>query len=234
MPLRTIALRRPLTSYAKIQSLVGRLIRNRGFQLRRPRIRGCSYLDIGCGPNSHAGLINLDHLWHPRIDVCWDITRGLPFADASLRGVFSEHCLEHFSQPAALAILRETRRVLAPGGTLRLVVPDAELYLRAYNCHLAGDRSASFPFQSDEERHPLWSPLASVNRVFYQDRESLFGHRHMYDFALLRLMLEHCGYAAVSRRRFGEGTDPRLLIDTLARECESLYVEAQRPQDPAS
>jgi predicted SAM-dependent methyltransferase len=226
MPLNTISLRRPLGSYAKVQSWVGGLVRNRRFQLNRPRVRGGTHLDIGCGLNSHADLINLDYLWHPGIDVCWDITRGLPFADASLRGIFSEHCLEHFPLPAIRALLPEIRRILVPDGTARLIVPDGELYLRTYVQQLEGDENARFPFQEDEQSRGLWSPMVSVNRIFYQDRESLFGHRTIFDFQLLELLLRESGFTRVTRRQFQEGADPRLLIDTPDRRGESLYVEA--------
>jgi hypothetical protein len=50
---------------------------------------------------------NLDYGWHPGINVCWDITRGLPFPNHYVGGVFTEHCLEHFSLDTALAILGE-------------------------------------------------------------------------------------------------------------------------------
>jgi predicted SAM-dependent methyltransferase len=229
MPLNTISFGRSPTSYARIRSGIGALIRNRRFQLRRPRVRELVYLDIGCGPNAHAECINLDYLWHPRVDVCWDITRGLPFPDATMRGVFSEHCLEHFPRTAAIALLHEIRRVLALGGVLRVVVPDAGLYLDTYARLSAGDPSAAFPYQTEETRDPLWTPLASVNRVYYQDRESPFGHRMMYDFALLRRLLEHTGFIDISRRSFGQGSDPRLLNDSPSRACESLYVEARCP-----
>lgn len=226
MPLSTFSFRRPLTSYAKVQALVGRLIRNRRFQLRRPRVLAAAYLDIGCGPNTHAEFINLDYLWHPGVDVCWDLGAGLPFADRSLRGVFSEHCLEHFPLPEAARLLREMRRVLMPGGTLRLVVPDGELYLRTYVRRLDGDPAPHFPYEESERTQAGWTPMVSVNRVFYQDRESPFGHRTIYDFQLMAQLLRTAGFDRVVRRRFSEGTDPRLLIDTPARQCESLYLEA--------
>ena len=226
MPLNTFSPRRPLTSYAKVQAWIGPLIRNRRFQLRRPRVRNSTYLDLGCGPNTHAEFINLDYLWHPGVDVCWDISRGLPFAGGALHGVFTEHCLEHFPLAAARELLREIRRVLAPGGTTRIVVPDGELYLRTYVRQLAGDASHRFPYQEAEQARGSWSPMVSVNRVFYQDRESLFGHRTIFDFQLLELLLRECGFDQVVRRRFGEGADPRLLIDTPGRKGESLYVEA--------
>lgn len=233
MPLNTVSTRRSITSYAKVQAWVGRLIRNRGFQLNRPRVRLLKYLDVGCGPNANSGLINLDFLWHPGVDVCWDIRRGLPFADASMQGVFSEHCLEHFSRPPALALLREIRRVLAPGGTVRIIVPDGGLYLDTYARQLAGDSKVRFPYQDSEERAENWTPMMSVNRIFYQDRESPFGHCFIYDFPTLAKSLEQCGFTDARLCAFREGRDPALLVDTESRRCESLYVEATVPGNPA-
>lgn len=230
MPLSTISLRRPPTSYAKVQSWIGAVVRNRRFQLRRPRVdRADACLNLGCGLNSHPACINLDYRWHPGVDVCWDVSRGLPFADGSLPGVFSEHCLEHFAPPAALALLRDVRRCLAPGRIIRLIVPDGELYLRTYLRHLDGDPSTRFPFQDLEGSAGIWTPMLSVNRVFYQDRESLAGHRTIFDFQLLRAMLLRAGLVDVRRRACGGGGDPRLLLDTPDRAVESLYVEASAP-----
>lgn len=229
-PLPTRA-RRPLFSYAKVQALTGWVLRNRSFQLRRERIRGLRYLDIGCGRNTHASFINLDYLWHPEVDVCWDIALGLPFANGSMQGIFTEHCLEHFTLPKAVDILRECRRVLMPGGRLRIVVPDGELYLDIYHRQMAGDLSSLFPFEAQEVFDGMYAPILSVNRVFYQDRNSPYGHRFIYDFRFIEQLLRHCGFAAVVRRSFRDGGDPALLIDSDSRAVESLYVEATIGED---
>jgi len=226
VPLHTFSLQRPLTSYAKVQAALGYVIRNRSYQLRRRHVRECAYLDVGCGPNTHDAFINLDYLWHPKVDVCWDIARGIPFGDGSMQGIFSEHCLEHFPLPAGRRLLAEFRRILAPAGTLRIVVPDAGIYLRTYVRQVAGDLADVFPYQEQEAKDPLWTPVVSVNRVFYQDRESPFGHRTMYDFQLLRQVLVAAGFGTVVQREFAQGADSRLLIDTPSRQVESLYVEA--------
>ena len=68
---------RRLPSYYRVQKLVSRLLRGRRFQLRGLR----PYLQIGCGPNAAPGFTNVDAHWCPGVDVCWDVTRGLPFAD---------------------------------------------------------------------------------------------------------------------------------------------------------
>ena len=51
----------------------------------------------------------------------------LDFEDASFDFILSEHFLEHLNLPDALALLRECRRLLRPGGIIRTSVPDADL-----------------------------------------------------------------------------------------------------------
>ncbi len=218
---------RKITSYAKVRHWVGNLVRNRPNQVRRALRSGKKFLDLGCGPNIHDHVINLDYLWRPGVDICWDVARGLPLPDGSMQGVFSEHCLEHFSLPEGAALLREACRVLAPRGVIRVIVPDAGLYLDTYHARKTGS-SPSFPFEAGESWEGDFVPLLSVNRIFYQDRDSAAGHRTMYDEALLGLVLRHAGFDDVKRRAFKQGEIPELLLDTPSRECESLYMEARR------
>jgi len=143
-----------------------------------------------------------------------------------MTGIFSEHCLEHFSLPTVLSLLQEFRRIITREGTVRIVVPDAELYLRTYMNQLSGDGRAQFPFRDGEDYKGISTPLLSVNRVFYQDRDSRFGHRLMHDFHLLEALLRKSGFEWVERREFGGGRDPLLVIDSPPRRVESLYIEA--------
>ncbi|OHA41238.1 MAG: hypothetical protein A3G59_02860 [Candidatus Taylorbacteria bacterium RIFCSPLOWO2_12_FULL_47_20] len=65
----------------------------------------------------------LDHC-HPIMDIkiCCDIFR-LPFADNSLNGIWNLGVMEHFIDSQIDAILREFRRVLAPGARVILFWP---------------------------------------------------------------------------------------------------------------
>lgn len=58
--------------------------------------------------------------------ILWDLSHGIPFADATVDWVFSSHMLEHLTDPAAEALLRDCHRVLAAAGALRLAVPEVE------------------------------------------------------------------------------------------------------------
>lgn len=212
-------LRRPLSSYAKVQAFIGAIIRNRS-TFANKKTAGC-YLDLGCGPNTSPDFCNLDYSWHPGVDVCWDVTRGLPFEDRHVAGIFTEHMLEHLAFSDALSLLAECRRVLQVGGTLRVVVPDGERYLSEYARHLAGE-VASMPYaDNDKSDFPIATPIVSVNRIFRNH-----GHQFIWDYETLRLALLGCRFTNIARRAFGEGHDPKLLRDTPSRQVESLYVEA--------
>lgn len=52
------------------------------------------------------------------------IRRGIPYADRSVAGILSQHFIEHLDQAELLIFLRECRRILIPGGTLRIVTID--------------------------------------------------------------------------------------------------------------
>ena len=80
--------------------------------------------------SSARGWINIDNYPAPlAINLDW----GLPLPDRSARYVFLAHLLEHLFHPMQSShLLAEIRRVLMPGGVVRIVVPDIEKCLRAY------------------------------------------------------------------------------------------------------
>jgi len=83
-------------------------------------------LHLGCGSVHLKGWVNIDlsGTGGP-LDIVWDLRRPLPFPDGSVDAVFHEHLLENLPIAVALPFLQECRRVLMPGGILRVGVPDA-------------------------------------------------------------------------------------------------------------
>lgn len=216
--------KRPLTSYFKVQRLIARCIRGRRWAANWADIQSKNLLDIGCGPNTNKSFINLDYGWHPGVNLCWDITRGIPIRSNSLEGIFTEHCLEHIPFHYIIPILGECIRVLQPGGTIRIVVPDGELYLKGYMALLANKEAPSLPYALRDSRDGLYSPIMSINRIFREE-----GHEFIYDFDCLSKLLERAGFQDIERLSLRQGRNSKLLIDSPSRAIESLYIEATKP-----
>lgn len=90
-------------------------------------------LHVGCGAIDAHGFINIDARRQRHVHI---VTRSLfrlkmiPDDVADL--VYMCHVLEHVSHGQLHDTLRELKRVLRPGGVLRLSVPDFDLLLEIY------------------------------------------------------------------------------------------------------
>jgi SAM-dependent methyltransferase len=133
---------------------------------------------------------------------------GIPLADSSVDFIFSSHVLHHLYREDALALIRESMRVLKPGGTMRITVPDLEGIVALY---LEGrrERALEYLFYSKE-------PRSNLSRRCYQ-----------YDFTLLKDLMNEAGVRNVRRCKFREGAVPDLdHLDRLSHE--TLFVEGER------
>jgi len=115
-------------------------------------------IDIGCGApdQKYPGCIGLDVNPNYEPDILHDCDQGLPFEDDSVEFVASDHSLEHVKQPYKL--LCEVYRVLEPGGTFRLVLPNAR-FLPITLVNIVWDLDSawhwymSLPFKKDRTVH---------------------------------------------------------------------------------
>jgi SAM-dependent methyltransferase len=205
-----------------------------------PRFKSASDLlvNVGCGPRGLDGWVNIDCARAPGVTCVRDCRTALPLAAESARGIFTEHFLEHLDYyEEAPKFLEECRRVLRPGGTLRVIVPDGAKYLEAYcSGDLAGMESISpfmkwdrtcnaVPLSFVRDVVPFRTKMEVVNFHFRQAGE----HRFSYDFETLSELLEECGFESIVEMPFRKSELPELAIDGEVREAESLVVEASVP-----
>lgn len=174
-------------------------------------------LHFGCGSRVLAGWLNVDGWGGTGVDFVTDLRQPLPLADESCRLIFTEHVFEHIDQSFRLGVLREFRRVLAPGGTLRINVPDCELHVNAY---VNGDLE-------------WFATVFGQNLSSTQGMNSMFMdhfHRFIDDWDSLSSALKEAGFAMITRSSCNESAIPELRIDTdePSRSICSLYVEAQK------
>jgi len=89
-------------------------------------------LHIG-GSEQKPGWEILDALPAPHVDHLGDARRLSAFQESTFAEVYASHVLEHFDyKEEILAVLREWHRVLQPGGTLYVSVPDLHTLCRLY------------------------------------------------------------------------------------------------------
>lgn len=119
-------------------------------------LRKCdALLNLGCGARYHPAWINLDLAPVDASVRRFDVTRPLPFANATFDAVYHSHLLEHLPREDAAPFLCECRRVLRPGGVLRIAVPDLEAIVRLY-LQALGDAAAGAP---EARRRHRWLVL---------------------------------------------------------------------------
>jgi predicted SAM-dependent methyltransferase len=199
-------------------------------------------LHCGSGENLKEGFLNTDsmalvdergHATSPDglffIDdqflyLQHDATKPFPIEGGAFREIYAEHFIEHIPQNLAVAWFREMRRLLLPGGLVRVSTPDLEKYARGYSDeegvffkeHVR--RLRQMGIQNVPERR-AWM----VNQIF-----RLWGHQHIYDFEEVKFTAELAGFPAEKARKceYRSGAARELAeLDREIRSDESLYVE---------
>ncbi len=150
-------------------------------------------VEIGAGEKPHPDYdIHLDILPLPDIEVISWIDR-LPFRDSCLDGLRANHVLEHQSYELVDETVREWARVLKPGASLDIGVPDArfiaaqwirgEIDTAEANYWILGGHSDRAAHQGLDSRGiPLWIWNA---------------HHTMFDEQTLGDLVGRCGFVDV-------------------------------------
>jgi predicted SAM-dependent methyltransferase len=139
-------------------------------------------LHLGCGNHILNGWINID-LDSPTADLHADLTQPLKFKDESIEYIYSEHFIEHITRDQALSLLRECRRVLTTGGTIRLSTPNLKWLVEKY---IASDLR--------EWEDVNWLPNSSCNLMNEGMRS--WGHQYLYDQSELIAILHEAGFSS--------------------------------------
>lgn len=83
-----------------------------------------THLNLGCGDHYIPGYTNVDLRTDCRTDLLADVTDLHMIASGTVTEIVAHDILEHFPESRTDEILAEWARLLAPGGTLQLKVPN--------------------------------------------------------------------------------------------------------------
>lgn len=217
---------------------------------RAAEARGETLVDIGCSwgrwtiAAARAGYaawgvdLHLDALWAaarvtrelgvPADFACCDAVQ-LPFKQDSIDFVFSYSVLQHLDKRVACAVLQEIARILRPGGTCFVQLPNACGVVSLLRQARRGFRDANAG--TFEMRYWTRASIerafrnASFERVRFRAEGFLLQNTQREDADLL----SKTGAAAV---RFSCGLrDASNWVPGLGRLADSLWIEARKQQE---
>lgn len=181
-------------------------------------------INVGSGPFGEPDWVNLDLFSHKSVTLRADCRYGLPFADGSCRGIHVEHFFEHLNHSDERhTFLDECYRCLAPGGVLRIIVPDAELFVAAY-VSPGWESFRAIAAAGDDPERQFPTKMDALNHMFIQD----FEHYGGYDEISLTAVLQAHEFRRIRRQSFRVGSFPDGCIDREQHQPYSLYMEAEK------
>ena len=163
-------------------------------------------LHLGCGDLILPGWLNSD-AYPRRLDVAYcNATQRFPFPDNSFAYVFTEHMIEHLSQRAGENLMRESLRVLRPGGRVRIATPDLHKIIALKRSGLTDTEREYLDWQTAQIPNAIeGSPCFTINKFV-----RAWGHAFIYDFDTLRQLLERNGFTNVGAYSPGKSDSPAL------------------------
>ena len=210
------------------------------------------YVQYGCGWDAPEGWLNYDGsptLWVERLPIFGkalslvlkrnaalfpsnvqfgDIVKGLPLSDGSSEGVYCSHVLEHLSLEDFRLALKNTMKVLFPGGVFRGVLPDLAHYVRAYVESDSPDAALTFMTSTGLGE----SVRARGGKAFVKEFLGGARHRWMWDYPSLERELSNAGFENIRRAEFGDSSYKKFCeVERKGRWENCLGFECQKKPD---
>lgn len=201
--------------------------------------------NLGCGFVAPLGWINLDYAIGARIAkvpglrvvvgrlglvggnwpknvIIHNLRRPLPFVDESLRFIYASHVVEHFTRADGLSLLKECFRVLAPGGSVRVVVPDLRVIVQEYVKGRVPAHEFLSKLHTGYPQYP--SSLKTVLSKFFT-----YPHLCMYDEISLKELFIEAGFLQPEVRELFQSSEGQITDVEFSNRTEgALIVEAMR------
>ena len=107
------------------------------------------------------------------------------FEDNTIDLIYSSHSFEYFDRHDAIEVLGEWGRVLKPGATLRLAVPDFDKLIEIY--------------QDSGDLDSITGPLFGRMKIDTESGSRKLYHKTVYNFDSLKNLLKNTGFKRIRR-----------------------------------
>ena len=156
-----------------------------------------------------------------------DITKGLPgIKDNSVDGAYCSHVLEHMSLGDFRKAIANTYKMLKPGGTFRLIMPDIKVLVDDYLADKAkGDPEACIRFIKRTIMGMDERPATLKGRA--KQAFGYLGHLWLWDNESAINELQKVGFKNIRQIEFNDSPDPMFkLVENKERFELCVKLEA--------
>jgi predicted SAM-dependent methyltransferase len=182
------AMEKAYMTYRKFKFAIGRGIKRGEIVQDYMTSHTIKRLQLGCGEVQFEGWLNTDIY---EGDVYVDITKDLPFEDESFDFIYTHHVIEHITFEEFRALLKEMRRILKPGGAIRIVTPGLEELHKTYK-------------DIDDKKSDLWYKYRHASTFFNEIMRQDGEHKFIYDWKTMEELLVCAGFKKARLFKYGE------------------------------
>lgn len=183
-------------------------------------------LHIGCGGNLMSGWLNSDIFPDTIMTAYLDASQTFPIADNTFDYVYSEHVFEHLNFQAQLNYLKESFRILRPGGKIRIATPDFNFLI-----HLASNETSTVEKEYLEWNFNHFLPAINAELKDNRDLEVYvinnyfrdWGHQLIHNKESLRHLINLTGFENVYELAVSESGDK--CLQNIERHAEMITEE---------
>ncbi|MHB8904519.1 MAG: class I SAM-dependent methyltransferase [Melioribacteraceae bacterium] len=167
------------------------------------------FIHLGCGEINSKEFINVDSRFFPHIHHISQVQKLPFFPDNYADLIYTSHTLEHIQMLDIKDVLVEWKRVLKPGGILRISVPDFDKILTVYT-------------SNDNSIEVIWKPLMGGQE--YKENS----HYSVFNYNYLEKMLIGSGFQEI------RNWDPAKVKNHNFDDWSSSYLEINDVKYPIS
>ena len=148
---------------------------------------------LGGGSRKLEGFLNTDIFGNVPISIA----RKLPFQDNQFELIYSSHVIEHIHKNEFKIFLKESCRILKPGGINIVATPTIEAIARFWYCQdqidseMKGIMRDHFSKFMDEK---CFTPSQHINLIMRQ-----YGHKYLYDSFFMQELGKEAGFSVIKK-----------------------------------
>lgn len=199
-------------------------------------------LNLGCGTTwKQTDWTGLE------VKLGYDLNKKLltEFRNDIVDLIFFSHTLEHLPWKSIPPILKDCYRVLKPGGTMRIIVPDIDklwFILKNDRKDILVKGNPIYYNVNERNERPLIIDIQE--QIGYSESPERFlstpyGHNSFFNFSLLGIFLKIAGFSTIYKSNYRKSKVPEMKkpailgndgmptegFDNSVVECISLYAE---------